>query len=112
MYQAGIRAVIARPERFTDGMKCAICKKPHKFADCPILQDINYLRKHFIAYCLMMNRTTKQMELAVNKITARINKLAADAADANADADSASESSGSSDNDTTDNTQDFQQGED
>ena len=76
MYQAGVRAVTARPEKFTDGMKCAICKKPHKFDKCPILQDINYLRKHFIAYCLMMNRTTKQMELAVNKITAQISKLA------------------------------------
>ena len=59
MYQAGVCAVTARPEKFTDGMKCAICKKPHKFDKCPILQDINYLRKHFIAYCLMMNRTTK-----------------------------------------------------
>ena len=56
----------------------------------------------------MMNRTTKQMEQSVKKITARINRPAADAADA----DSTSESSGSSDNDTTDNTQDFQQGED
>ena len=50
----------------------------------------------------------------MEKITARINKLAADAtdADADADADSASESSSSSDSDTIDDTQDFQQGED
>ena len=54
-----------------------------------------------------MIRTTKQMKLAVNKITARISKLAAN--DVDTDANSASDSS---DSDTTDDTQDFQQGED
>ena len=49
------------------------------------------------------------MELSVKKITAQISKLAADDADANADAASASDSS---DSDTTNDTQDFQQGED
>ena len=106
MYQAGIRAVISRPERFTDGMKCAICQKQHKFGDCPILQNIEFLKKHFIAFCLMMNRTTKLMEREVKKITATINKLATDVAD---DDDAASDSS---DSDTTDDTQHFQQGED
>ena len=110
MYQAGIRAVISRSERFTDGMKCAICQKQHKFGDCPILQNIEFLKKHFIAFCLMMNRTTKLMEREVKKITANINKLATDVADD--DDDAASDSSDSSDSDTTDDTQDFQQGED
>ena len=98
---------MARPEKFREGIKGAICKKPHKFDKCPILQDINYLRKHFIAYCLMMKRTTNQMELAVNKITAQISKLAAD--DVDTDTDSTSDSSES---ETTDDNQDFQQGED
>ena len=112
MYQAGIRAIIARPERFTDGMKCAICKKPHRFKDCPILADIEFLKKHFIAFCLMMNKTTKQMEINVNRLTANLNKLNADDAVVDDAADAASDSSASSDSDTTDDTQDFQQGED
>ena len=48
----------------------------------------------------------------MKKITAWINKLAADDADADANNDAASDSSDSSDSDTTDDTQDFQQGED
>ena len=54
-----------------------------------------------------MNRTSKQMELAVNKITAWISKLATDDVDTNANF-----ASDSSDSETTDDNQDFQQGED
>ena len=60
----------------------------------------------------MMNKTTKQMERNVNKITAKLNKLAADDAVVDDAENAASDSSASSDSETTDDTQDFQQGED
>ena len=71
MYQAAIRAVVAKPNKFKDGMKCAICRQEHTFDKCPVLLDIPYLKKHFIAYCLLTNRTQRQMEVAVNQITAK-----------------------------------------
>ena len=55
----------------------------------------------------MMNRTQKQMGVAVNKITARISKVATDDVDTNANS-----ASDSADSEPTDDNQDFQQGED
>ena len=104
MYQAAIRAVVAKPNRFKDGMKCAICIQEHTFPKCLVLLDIPYLKKHFIAYCLLMNRTQRQMEVAVNQITAKLDDV-----DTNDDDDNSSDSD-SSDSDTTDDNQNFHQG--
>lgn len=30
---------------------CLVCGLPHRFADCPILQDTAFLRSHYIRYC-------------------------------------------------------------
>ena len=68
MYTAGIRAVISKPNKFTDGMECAICGEKHSFHKCKTLLDISFLRKHFIAYCLQWKRTQRQMTTAVNKL--------------------------------------------
>ena len=68
MYTAVICAVIAKPSKFTDDMKCAIYQDKHSFDNCPVLLYIPYLKKHFIAYCLLWNRSQKQMSLAVKKI--------------------------------------------
>ena len=70
MYTAGIRQITKSPTKFTDGMKCAVCHKPHSFEKCPILLNIPLLKKHFIAYCLAMNRTQNQMVASIQKIDA------------------------------------------
>ena len=49
-------------------MKCAICHKPRSFDQCPILNDIPYIKKHFISYCLLMNKRQKQMLAAIHCI--------------------------------------------
>ena len=63
-------------------MKCAVYGVKHSFDKCStILNDIPYLQKHFIAYCLQWKCTQKQMTtiMAVNKIQAAA--LGADGAD-------------------------------
>ena len=70
MYKAGIRLIKKDPTKFTDGMKCAICHKQHSFDKCPILNDIPFLKKHFIGYCLQMNKTQRQMVAAIYSIDA------------------------------------------
>ena len=70
MYKAAINSIVQQPSKFTDDMECAICHKKHTFANCPILKDMEYLRKHFISYCLLMNKTQKQMLAAINRIDA------------------------------------------
>ena len=57
MYKAAINAIVQQPFKFTDGMKYAIYHKNLTFADYPILKDMEYLRKHFFSYCLLMNKT-------------------------------------------------------
>ena len=52
VYTAAIRAMIAKPNKFIDSMEYAICGDKHTFDKCSILNDIPYLRKHFMAYCL------------------------------------------------------------
>ena len=69
-YQAGLRKVTKDVTKFTDGMKCAICHQPHTFEKCPILNDIPYIKKHFISYCLQMNKMQKQMLATIHCIDA------------------------------------------
>ena len=57
IYKAGIWQVTKDPTKFTDVMRCAVCHQPHSFDKCPILLNIPFLKKNFIAYCLQMNRT-------------------------------------------------------
>ena len=68
MYTIGIRAAKKDVTKFTDGMDCAICHKKHSFDKCPILNDIPYIKKHFIFYCIQMNKTQKQMLKAIHQI--------------------------------------------
>ena len=70
MYTAGLRKVTKDVTKFTDVMKCIICHQPHSFDQCPILNDIPYIKKHFISYCLQMNNTQKQMLAAIHCIDA------------------------------------------
>lgn len=72
MYTAAIQAVITKPRKFTDGIKCSIWGDKHTFNKCSIINDIPYLSKYFIAYRLQWKRTQKQMTTvtAVNKIQA------------------------------------------
>ena len=67
-YTTAIHAVVAQPSRFNDQMYCAVCHDKPIFDKCTELLDTKYLKKHFITYCLLWNRTQKQMNLAVKKI--------------------------------------------
>ena len=40
-----------------DGMACAICGEKGSFKDCKTLLNVDFLRKHFIAYCLQWKFT-------------------------------------------------------
>ena len=70
IYTAGLRAVTKDVTKFIDGMNCAICHKLHSFDQCPILNDIPYIKKHFISYCLQMNKTQKQILAVIHHIDA------------------------------------------
>ena len=102
MYQVDLRKVTKDITKFTDGMKCAICHQPHTFEKCPVLNNVPYIKKHFISYCLQMNKTQKQMLTAIHRIDASWG-TATNNNDADADDDSLETN--------TDNDADFQEEE-
>ena len=57
MYTAGINTIQKEITKFINGMDCAIYRKKHTFEKCPILNDILYIKKHYISYCILMNWT-------------------------------------------------------
>ena len=106
MYTAGLRQVTRDPVKFTDGMSCAVYHKPHPFDKCPILLNIPFLKKHFIAYCLQMNRTQKQMVASIHSIDATWG-----VADLNLDDNDGDNNNDDSSETNTDNDADFQEEE-
>ena len=98
LYMAAINAVLSKQNKFTDVMARAICGEKHSFKDCKTLLDFDFLRKHFIAYCLQWKCTHRQITTAVHRLEA------AALADAN-DQDTVSDNSDTPTND--DNEQNF-----
>ena len=70
IYKAAVNDIVEQPTKVTDGMDCAIYHKNHTFEKCPILNDIPYIKKHFISYCILMNCTQKQMLAAIHCLDA------------------------------------------
>ena len=75
-------------------MACAVCGDKHTFDNCKFLLDVDFLRKHFIAYCLQWKRTHQQMTTAGNQLRS---------ADVTADTDDQDTVSDDSDTATDDN---------
>ena len=70
IYETGIKAVKKDITNFTNGMKCDSYHKLHSFDQCSILNNIPYIKKHSVSYCLLMNKTQKQMLAAIHHIDA------------------------------------------
>ena len=85
MYTSGLKQVTKDPSKFTDGMNCAVCGKQHSFDKCPILLNIPFLQKHFINYCMQMNKIQKQMVTAIQKVDATWGVTASDDDDSDDD---------------------------
>ena len=61
-YTAAVHAIQADPRKFSSCSECAVCEGTgHPFADCEILQDIEFLKKHHIAYCVNQRRLKKML---------------------------------------------------
>ena len=75
-YSAAVHAIQADPRKFLSSSKCAVCEgTSHPFADCEVLNDIEFLKKHHVAYCVNQRRLKKKMitRAAVNELIAAIN---------------------------------------
>ena len=70
IYEAGIITVTQDSTKFTDGMDCSICHKKYSFNQYPVLNNIPYIKKHLISFCLQINKTQKQMLAVIQCIDA------------------------------------------
>ena len=62
---------IASAGTFDTSRPCAVCDKPgHTFDDCPVLQNVEFLRKHYIQFKLFLKKqatataTVNQIQVA------------------------------------------------
>ena len=54
---------------FDTSRPCAVCDKPgHTFDDCPVLQNVDFLRKHYIQFKLFLKRQSNTTATTVNSI--------------------------------------------
>ena len=69
---------------FSTTSECAVCKGTgHPFSDCKVLKDVEFLRKHHIAYCVKQRRLKKLLatRVAVHALDAALIDEAKDADD-------------------------------
>ena len=67
---------MASNEQFDTSRPCAACGKTgHTFDDCPVLNDVDFLRKHHIGFQLFLERN------AVEDGAAQINAVQVDSSD-------------------------------
>ena len=83
-YETALNAVTADPAKFNLTMPCAVCGgSGHPFEDCTILKNIDYLRSHYIQYCLQQRRLRRLLEKTKTNVS--VNSLQTVSADMESD---------------------------
>ena len=68
-YKAAVSKVNRNPKQFTNSMECAVCNQKHSLNKCKWLNDIDFLKKFRIQFCLLMRQMSKATtKAAVNSI--------------------------------------------
>ena len=61
-YIAAVKAIDSDHRTFSTTSECAVCKGTgHPFSDCMALKDVEFLKKHHIAYCVNQRRLRKML---------------------------------------------------
>ena len=61
-YTAAVHAIQADPRKFSSSSECVVCEGTgHPFAECEVLQDVEYLKKHHITFCVNQRRMRKML---------------------------------------------------
>lgn len=68
-YKVDVTAITHNPKLFTDNMKYVVCGQNHSFDQCEWLNNIEFLKKFHIQFCLLMRKMKKATtKAAVNSI--------------------------------------------
>ena len=85
-YRVAVNSIRRNPE-LADSPNCIVCGDNHRFAQCPILNNADFLRQHYIRYCQLCNRDRQLREASSQapnpqRNNARVNVLDVDEFDA------------------------------
>ena len=85
-YRVAVNSIRRNPE-LADSPNCIVCGDNHRFAQCPILNNADFLRQHYIRYCQLCNRDRQLRESSAQapnqqRNNARVNVLDVDDFDA------------------------------
>ena len=70
-YVAAVRAHKTQPQAAFSGI-CLVCRGEHAFVDCPVLQDTDFLWKHYIDYCRQIRKQDQARKVAFNGTAASL----------------------------------------
>ena len=76
LYTRAIHAISKSPGDAFSG-KCVVCQGTHRFVDCTILQNTDFLKEHYIRYCSFLNRELRAREQALGSTNHQLNFVSA-----------------------------------
>ena len=66
VYGACIHRIMSQPQQAFD-KPCLVCHGSHTFANCPILQNHDFLKSHYIRFCGLLKRDTQARDSPPNR---------------------------------------------
>lgn len=61
LYALAVNQIVADPKK-AQTQTCVVCRKQHTFDQCKVLQNVDFLRSHYVRLCQMLNRDEKAKE--------------------------------------------------
>ena len=71
LYAAAVHSIQARPVNAVQ-TPCICCNKNHRFDECPILANTEYIRGHYIRFCQYIRREAERRSAAFQGTRARL----------------------------------------
>ena len=71
MYSAAVLAIQQKPD-MAEKQICIVCGKEHRFVDCQVLKNTEFLKQHYIRYCQQIRREATARAEALNDPTSKV----------------------------------------
>lgn len=71
-YAAAVHQISNKPT-LANEPECIVCGHKHRFDKCPTLQNVEFLRSHYIRYCQFLKRDSMAKTSSTNRSPSKIN---------------------------------------
>ena len=76
-YCCAVNAIARDPAKMT-APECIVCGEQHRFSDCAVLNNVDFLRQHYIRYKQLQNRDTNHLASGGRQRDTRVNMVSVD----------------------------------